>query len=339
MFLINFRIRIQAANCIGVGQFSPILKLKTKSLPPAAPRIECTSVTHNSLRLKFTPSELSQSKNQQQQQQQALQVSALEYKLEMLHMDQFEHLYQGSSNTYKVNKLNESSAYLFRVCAINEAGQGAWSGLCTFSTSKSPPSQLKCPTISDVSVNSCLVEWNRAKIASGCDNNSIECEQAISDESIEYVLQIQAVKTGEFREIYRGECTSFRLYDLEPNCEYNVRVAAVRVCASHRIQSQFSGCTLFNTKSDKKVQSKSGVVARESTSSILKRFFACLFVVNGSKTGANKLSLVKSMLLQRQLSDQEWAAIILVIFAIGAVLFAFIAHYIYISYYGEAINY
>lgn len=316
-----------------MGQFSPMLKVKTKSLPPSPPRIECTSVTHNSVRLKFTDTKM-------QQQQQQPQVPSLEYRLEMQHTDQFEQLYQGSSNTYKVNKLNESSEYVFRVCAINEAGQGPWSDLCTVSTSKAPPSQLKCPTISDVSANSCLVEWNRAKIPTS--DTSSESEQTLSDdqERIEYVLQIQSLKSSEFREIYRGECTSFRLYDLDANCEYNIRVAAVRVCASQRIQSQFSGCTLFNTKSDRSAGKPSrGSAPSGGESSALKRLFACLFFIQESRTGANKSSggFVKS-LLRRQLSDQEWAAIILVVFAIGAVLFAFIAHYIYIAYYGESIN-
>ena len=302
--------------------------MKTKSLPPSPPRIECTSVTHNSVRLKFIPIA----------QHPASQVLSLEYRLEMHHTDQFEQVYQGSSNTCKVNKLNESSAYVFRACAINEAGQGTWSDLCTVSTTKSPPSQPKCPTISDVSVNSCLVEWNRAKISTS-DTNS-ECEQALSDdqERIEYALHIQSLKNSEFREIYRGECTSFRLYDLEPNCEYNIRVAAVRVCASQRIQSQFSGCTLFNTKSDRSAAKlMRGSATHASDSSAFKKLLSCLvFAQNESKASGGKPAV---KLLKRQLSDQEWAAIILVIFAIGAVLFAFIAHYIYMAYYGETLNF
>ncbi|MBN3282091.1 FND3A protein, partial [Polyodon spathula] len=47
------RIRIQALNSIGAGPFSHTIKLKTKPLPPEPPRLECTVLSHQNLKLKW----------------------------------------------------------------------------------------------------------------------------------------------------------------------------------------------------------------------------------------------------------------------------------------------
>ena len=47
------RIRIQALNSLGAGPFSHTFKLKTKPLPPQPPHLECTTFSHQTLRLKW----------------------------------------------------------------------------------------------------------------------------------------------------------------------------------------------------------------------------------------------------------------------------------------------
>lgn len=50
-----YRVRIQAANSVGVGQFSAVQKFRTKSYPPQAPTsIECISSTYNCIKLKWS---------------------------------------------------------------------------------------------------------------------------------------------------------------------------------------------------------------------------------------------------------------------------------------------
>ncbi|KAG7250401.1 hypothetical protein CRUP_001564, partial [Coryphaenoides rupestris] len=86
----SYRIRVQALNSLGAGPFSHAFKLKTKPLPPAPPRLECTAFSHQTLRLK----------------------------------------------------LNESTSYTFRIQAFNEAGQGPFSNVYTFTTPRSPPAPV-----------------------------------------------------------------------------------------------------------------------------------------------------------------------------------------------------
>ncbi len=55
----------------------------------------------------------------------------------------FEVVYRGTSTSTKVTRLTEDTEYRFRICAINGAGQGTFSDLYKFNTSKSPPPQVK----------------------------------------------------------------------------------------------------------------------------------------------------------------------------------------------------
>ena len=55
----------------------------------------------------------------------------------------FNCIYTGNTYSHKINKLQENTAYNFRICARNESGAGPWSEISTFTTSKAPPSALK----------------------------------------------------------------------------------------------------------------------------------------------------------------------------------------------------
>lgn len=51
---LNCRIRIQAVNNVGPGALSSTVKVATKPLPPPAPKLECTSVAHFWMKLKWS---------------------------------------------------------------------------------------------------------------------------------------------------------------------------------------------------------------------------------------------------------------------------------------------
>lgn len=52
-------------------------------------------------------------------------------------------LYKGPCHTHKVQRLNESTSYTFRIQAFNEAGEGPFSTVYTFTTPRSPPAPVK----------------------------------------------------------------------------------------------------------------------------------------------------------------------------------------------------
>ena len=271
-----YKLRIQAANAMGVGQFSSLIKIRTKALPPTPPNLECVSTSYNSIKLKWTPTASSSSTSSNDfivvssaasASSSKLSMNEIQYSLEMALDEpepQFATVYQGALTLFKVNKLQESSAYLFRISAANETGQGKWSDLSRFSTTKSPPSINKPPTISELTQSSCLIEWLPAKLQTSLSkdssisslmNEAQKAELDVKTDTLEYVLQVQAGSNSEYKEIYKGGACSFRLAELEPNTDYNVRVCAVRICNESRLCSPFSHHATFTTLKPSKVAS------------------------------------------------------------------------------------
>ncbi len=60
-----------------------------------------------------------------------------------MHLHRFYLVYEGTSHSYKVSKLKESTVYTFRICARNEVGEGPYSEDIVFTTTRAPPPTLK----------------------------------------------------------------------------------------------------------------------------------------------------------------------------------------------------
>lgn len=246
----NYKFRIQAANSVGIGQFSNMLKFKTKALAPLPPNLECVWVSYNGIKLKW---------NTNDNLNYILQYRKNEAKISAEINDdeeKFATIYEGSSNQFRLNKLSESTSYLFRICAINEAGQGKWSHSYNFSTARSPPIITKAPSFSEITSNGCLVQWNKSNLE--------------KSDILEYCLQIQK-KDGEFKEAYRGSDCFYRFKDLEANSEFSVRVCAAiqkDEITQQRICAPFSPIGTFTTLKSSKTKEKLNTVETKQNESI-----------------------------------------------------------------------
>ncbi|XP_017597263.1 PREDICTED: LOW QUALITY PROTEIN: fibronectin type-III domain-containing protein 3a-like [Corvus brachyrhynchos] len=173
-----YRIRIQAFNSFGVGPFSHSMKAKTKPLPPDPPHLECVVFSYQSLKLKWGegPSR-------------ALIPNPTQFNLQMEdRFGRFVTVYNGPCHTYKVQRLSESTTYHFRIQAYNDAGEGAFSEVCAFTTTKSPPAPLKAPKAIQLEENTFEITW--------------EPLQPMKGDSIVYILQLAAGR--EFDQVYKG---------------------------------------------------------------------------------------------------------------------------------------
>ena len=93
----SYLIRVQAENAKGKGQFSSFLKVSTQPLPPAPPKLECLTVSHNQLKLRWGDSKIS---------------LGTHYILETENSRrQMQQIYSGNNHSYKVTKLNENTEY------------------------------------------------------------------------------------------------------------------------------------------------------------------------------------------------------------------------------------
>ncbi|XP_053574653.1 LOW QUALITY PROTEIN: fibronectin type-III domain-containing protein 3A-like [Bombina bombina] len=198
----TYRIRIQAINSLGAGPFSQSIKAKTKPPPPNPPHLECVVFSHQSLKLKWGDGS-----------SKALATETSQFNLEMEDkLSRFYTIYNGPCHTYKLQRLNESTTYNFRIQAYNDAGEGPFSDVYSFTTTKSPPPALKAPKVQQVESNVCEVTW--------------EPLQPMRGDAIVYILQVTYGR--EVDQVYKGTETSFSFTNFQTNCEYRFRVCAVR---------------------------------------------------------------------------------------------------------------
>ncbi|NXH64477.1 FND3B protein, partial [Rhabdornis inornatus] len=219
----SYRIRIQAVNEIGAGPFSHFIKAKTRPLPPLPPRLECAAAGPQSLKLKWGDSS-----------------SKLHSADDMVYILQIEDrnkrfipIYRGPSHTYKIQRLTESTCYSFRIQAVNDAGEGPFSEISTFCTTKSVPPAIKAPRVTQLGGNSCEVTW--------------EMVPPMKGDPVGYVLQVLVGRESEYKQVYKGEETTFHISGLQVNTDYRFRVCACRRCGDtcQELSGPFSPSAAF----------------------------------------------------------------------------------------------
>ncbi|XP_045070494.1 fibronectin type-III domain-containing protein 3A isoform X2 [Coregonus clupeaformis] len=280
----SYKIRIQALNSLGSGPFSHTFKLKTKPLPPQPPRLECTAFSHQTLRLKWGDGPAK-----------ATPSDALQYQLQMEDKrGRFVSLYRGPCHTHKVQRLNESTSYMFRIQAFNEAGQGPFSTVYTFTTPRSPPAPVKAPRVERVEDLSsvCEVSWEPLLPMKG--------------DPIIYTVQ-SMMGNSEYKQVYKGSATSYQVPGLQPNSEYRFRVCAIRQCQeAPELSGPYSPTVALSPqRSELSAGSVSGVSPRA-----------------GADTARPK---------HTPLTDEQWAALIIILCAVISILIAFIIQYFVIK--------
>uniref|UniRef100_A0A672S8T4 Fibronectin type III domain-containing protein 3B-like n=1 Tax=Sinocyclocheilus grahami TaxID=75366 RepID=A0A672S8T4_SINGR len=199
---------IQAVNEIGASPFCPPLLARTRPLPPVPPRLECSAAGPQSLKLKWGDSSNAKS----------LLGEEMVYNLQMEDKNRrFVTIYRGPSHTYKVQRLNESSSYCLRIQAVSEAGEGLFSEVHTFHTTKSVPPALKAPKVVQMEGNVCEVSW--------------ESIPPMRGDPIIYILQVLVGRDSlSLFQLYKGEDASFQISGLQNNTDYRFRAYVCRRC-------------------------------------------------------------------------------------------------------------
>jgi len=199
----SYSIRVQAENAMGKGQFTPVLKVATRPLPPAPPKLECVNISHNQMKLRWGDSKITIGTN---------------YVLEMENSRKvWYQVYNGNNHSYKASKLIENMEYRYRISAITDAGQGPFSNVYTFKTSYAPPPPVKgTPRVSNITDSGCLVQWSSLRSMAAGDQ-------------LQYRVQLTRVKDQQVSTYDASMDVQFRIAGLEPKADYTVRVCAVRI--------------------------------------------------------------------------------------------------------------
>jgi len=286
----TYTVRVQAVNTRGKGPLSPALKVSTKPLPPAPPRLECLSLLHNSLKLKWADGKGSA-------------PLGANYILETENMKKVWYpLYNGSAHSFKHNKLAENTEFRYRIAAATEAGQGPFSTAVSFRTAFAPPPPVKlAPRVSNITESGCLLQWSSLR-----SGNSTSHHQQAGEQALHYKVTVSRPRDDWTTSFDAGTDLQMRIDSLDPKSDYTVRVAAIRNLPNHKpIAGTMSPAANFTTLP------KSGGASASS---------------NNSNAAAHSVNAPDSSLASRDAawSDQKWAAVILSGFAFFAVFVAVI---------------
>ncbi|NXG50814.1 FND3B protein, partial [Psilopogon haemacephalus] len=275
----SYRIRIQAVNEIGAGPFSHFIKAKTRPLPPLPPRLECAAAGPQSLKLKWGDS--------------SSKLHATDDMVYILQIEdrnkRFIPIYRGPSHTYKIQRLTESTCYSFRIQAVNDAGEGPFSEICTFCTTKSVPPAIKAPRVTQLRGNACEITW--------------EMVPPMKGDPIGYVLQVLVGRESEYKQVYKGEETTFHISGLQVNTDYRFRVCVCRRCldTSQELSGPYSPSVPF-------------VLQRNE-------------IMLAGEMGSIDDPKIKNMIP----TDEQFAALIVLGFASLSILFACILQYFFMK--------
>ncbi|NXV44928.1 FND3B protein, partial [Uria aalge] len=275
----SYRIRIQAVNEIGAGPFSHFIKAKTRPLPPLPPRLECAAAGPQSLKLKWGES--------------SSKLHATDDMVYILQIEdrnkRFIPIYRGPSHTYKVQRLTESTCYSFRIQALNDAGEGPFSEICTFCTTKSVPPAIKAPRVTQLGGNACEITW--------------ETVPPMKGDPVGYVLQVLVGRESEYKQVYKGEETTFHISGLQINTDYRFRVCVCRRCldTSQELSGPFSPSVAFMLQRNE--------------------------IMLAGEMGSIDDPKIKSMIP----TDEQFAALIVLGFASLSIIFACILQYFFMK--------
>ncbi|XP_065887672.1 fibronectin type-III domain-containing protein 3A-like isoform X2 [Dysidea avara] len=199
--MTDYKIRVQSENKIGVGPFSSMVTVTTLPLPPAPPTLQLQAANQNSLKLSW----------------QRKQDKGFMYTLETRNSrGNFQVLYEGPAQNYKVTRLAPNTTYQFRICCGNQSGKGDWSDLYDFSTTESLPQAPKGFMVTRATHDSLTFTWEAAPGSAGTINT--------------YELQTRLVNTErEFTQAYKGPLMTYTVEHLPGNSVVEARVRAVKL--------------------------------------------------------------------------------------------------------------
>jgi hypothetical protein len=183
------------------------------------------------------------------------------------------------------------------------------------------------PNITEITSTSCVFNWQAHKPLGG--------------DRISYILQLQIYrKETDFTEIYNGELTSYRAKNLESGVEYRARVCTIRTTSEGvALNSPFSPSTQFVLPRPEDLAAALSASKtfdnRSNTSDI--RDQQNSFIKACRPTLYRKFKSIK-LFENRTLTDQQWAFVISVGFALLAIFIAIFANVIYSKYNHDSVD-
>uniref|UniRef100_H2YMM2 Fibronectin type-III domain-containing protein n=1 Tax=Ciona savignyi TaxID=51511 RepID=H2YMM2_CIOSA len=138
-----YSIQVGSSNEVGHGELSESIKFELAPAPPVPPILSGIE-SSTGLKLSWV----------QTHKKQLLYLLQIKDK-----HDRFVTIYEGSSCSYRVNRLLPGTTYKFRIRASNNSGPGPFSNEFVISTRNQTSTSIQPPTISEISPTSCSLTW------------------------------------------------------------------------------------------------------------------------------------------------------------------------------------
>ncbi|XP_063693859.1 fibronectin type-III domain-containing protein 3A-like [Bolinopsis microptera] len=212
----QYKVRVQAVNSVGSGQFSSAKVVVTGTpLPPALTGpILLSSRGHNFLKVGWTSVR-----------------SVKSYLLERAsaESDDFISVYEGNKPQVKISKLSANTDYRIRVCGVNNAGTGPWL-LASFSTDSIPPPPIT-KVYKSIKENQLTISW--------------QVKDKLQEEELFQILH--STDGDTFTPIYEGLDRNFTT-SLLPETTYSFKVRVKRDSTDPPEYGPFSQTLLVKLK-------------------------------------------------------------------------------------------
>jgi hypothetical protein len=177
------------------------------------------------------------------------------------------------------------------------------------------------PNITEITSTSCVFNW--------------QAHKSLGKDTISYILQLQIYrKENDYTEIYNGELTSYRAINLESGVDYRARVCAIRTTNEGlALNSPFSPATHFVLPRPEDLAA--ALSASKTLDNRLLNNDHCeqqLSLINRYRLIISRKLKSTKLFESRTLTDQQWAFVISVGFALLAIFIAIFANVIYSKY-------
>ena len=160
-----------------------------------------------------------------------------------------------------------------------------------------------------------------------------QAHKPLGHDTIQYTLQLQVYKReNDYSEIYHGDLTTYRASKLEAGVDYRARVCAIRTTSEGlTLTSPFSPATHFVLpRMEELVAAAAATLSPSRTTSDQRESQPSSFTRLRSSIGRKLRSI--QLFESRTLTDQQWAFVISVGFALLAIFIAIFANVIYSKY-------
>lgn len=212
----KFKVRVKAANAVGLGPFSLSTTQSTGAVPPQPPQLDLAAVTHNAIKVKWIVGKGS---------------DIIETKVQVRNKYLiFDEIHSGAGKSEaRATKLDPNKLHEFRICAANTAGWGPFGPPAYFRTTQAPLEQMAPVVVSQTEEGTVILGWEApsAGIVADLQFRCVNRKSFVGDAPANFNGAVLAIDAN-FMAVYSGSANRIVVSGLLHERKYEARVRLKR---------------------------------------------------------------------------------------------------------------